>query len=95
MIVSIPYLSYYKPQETAKMMGGESTHEANSKKTFLTILLQNFTNKLVLGHVSRLQTEPENSKLIVERKYGKAWRKTGLRAWCLILGYVKWIRRKS
>ena len=41
----------------------------------MVILLQNFTNKLILGHVSRLQTEPENSKLIVEKKYGKAWRK--------------------
>lgn len=33
----------------------------------MVILLQNFTNKLILGHVSRLQTEPENSKLIVEK----------------------------
>ena len=29
MIVSIPYQSYYKPQETAKMTGAESNHEAN------------------------------------------------------------------
>lgn len=37
----------------------------------MVILLQNFTNKLILGHVSRLQTEPENSKLIVEKNTGR------------------------
>lgn len=68
------------------MMGGESTHEANSKKTFLTILLQNFTNKLVLGHVSRLQTEPENSKLIAERKYGEGMEKNSIEGLVLDFG---------
>ena len=86
VIVSIPYLSYYKPQETAKMMGGESTHEANSKKTFLTLLLLYFTYKLILSHVSRLQTEPENSKLITERKNGEGMEKNSIEGLALDFG---------
>lgn len=67
-------------------MGGESTHEANSKKTFLTILLQYFTYKLILSHVSRLQTEPENSKLITERKNGEGVEKNSIEGLVLDFG---------
>lgn len=61
----------------------------------MVILLQNFTNKLILGHVSRLQTEPENSKLIVERKYGESVEKNSNEGLVPDLRYVKWIGRKS
>ena len=52
----------------------------------MVILLQNFTNKLILGHVSRLQTEPENSKLIVERKYGEGVEKNNIEGLALDFG---------
>jgi len=32
VIVSIPYLSYYKRRETGLMIGADSNYEANSKK---------------------------------------------------------------
>lgn len=52
----------------------------------MVILLQNFTNKLILGHVSRLQTEPENSKLITERKYGEGMEKNSIEGLVLDFG---------
>lgn len=67
-------------------MGPESNYKANSKKTFLVILLKYFTNKLILGHVSRLQTEPENSKLIAERKYGEGMEKNSIEGLVLDFG---------
>lgn len=52
----------------------------------MVILLQNFTHKLILGHVSRLQAEPENSKLIVERKYGEGVEKNSIEGLVLDFG---------
>lgn len=78
MIVSIPYQSYYKPQETAKMTGTESNHEANSKEVLGLYCYKTLPINLFLGHVSRLQTEPENSKLIAERKYGEGVEKNSI-----------------
>lgn len=69
-------------------MGADSNYEANSKKTFLTILLKYFTYKLILGHVSRLQTEPENSKLIAERKYGEGMEKNSIEGLVLDFGML-------
>ena len=76
-------------------MGPESNYKANSKKTFLVILLKYFTNKPILGHVSRLQAEPKNSKLIAERKDGECVQKNSSEGLVPDLGCVKWIRRKS
>ena len=41
-----------------------------------------------MSHVSRLQTEPENSKLIAERKYGEGMEKNSIEGLVLDFGML-------